>query len=98
MQCVFAACFRIGQQTFPLGPRQPYRGRVAQLAEHSTLNRQVEGSIPSASTIQSVVRIGTVSTFYSDWVRQLPGRTNYQRCPDIESAYSAPSALCGENQ
>ena len=26
-------------------------GRVAQLAEHSTLNRQVEGSIPSASTI-----------------------------------------------
>ena len=28
-------------------------GRVAQLAEHSTLNRQVEGSIPSASTISS---------------------------------------------
>src|SRR5579863_1150000 len=26
-------------------------GRVAQLAEHSALNRQVEGSIPSASTI-----------------------------------------------
>ena len=25
-------------------------GRVAQLAEHSALNRQVEGSIPSAST------------------------------------------------
>ena len=31
----------------------PWRicGRVAQLAEHSALNRQVEGSIPSASTI-----------------------------------------------
>ena len=29
------------------------RGRVAQLAEHSALNRQVEGSIPSASTIKS---------------------------------------------
>jgi hypothetical protein len=28
-------------------------GRVAQLAEHSALNRQVEGSIPSASTIKS---------------------------------------------
>ena len=27
-------------------------GRVAQLAEHSALNRQVEGSIPSASTIK----------------------------------------------
>ena len=26
-------------------------GRVAQLAEHSTLNRQVVGSIPTASTI-----------------------------------------------
>ncbi len=31
--------------------RSPFQGRVAQLAEHSTLNRQVEGSIPSASTI-----------------------------------------------
>jgi hypothetical protein len=30
------------------------QGRVAQLAEHSTLNRQVDGSIPSASTIYSV--------------------------------------------
>src|SRR5947208_10617215 len=30
-------------------------GRVAQLAEHSTLNRQVEGSIPSASTIVSTM-------------------------------------------
>ena len=29
----------------------PRHGRVAQLAEHSALNRQVEGSIPSASTI-----------------------------------------------
>ncbi len=29
----------------------PHIGRVAQLAEHSTLNRLVEGSIPSASTI-----------------------------------------------
>jgi hypothetical protein len=28
----------------------PRLGRVAQLAEHSALNRQVEGSIPSAST------------------------------------------------
>ena len=28
----------------------PAHGRVAQLAEHSALNRQVEGSIPSAST------------------------------------------------
>lgn len=37
--------------TFPLpGVFAPF-GRVAQLAEHSTLNRQVEGSIPSASTI-----------------------------------------------
>src|ERR1700744_1745419 len=31
-------------------------GRVAQLAEHSTLNRQVEGSIPSASTIARFAR------------------------------------------
>src|ERR1700722_19158540 len=28
-------------------------GRVAQLAEHSALNRQVVGSIPTASTIKS---------------------------------------------
>jgi hypothetical protein len=31
-------------------PGAPF-GRVAQLAEHSTLNRQVVGSIPTASTI-----------------------------------------------
>ncbi len=31
----------------------PFSGRVAQLAEHSALNRQVEGSIPSASTIRN---------------------------------------------
>ena len=29
-------------------------GRVAQLAEHSALNRQVVGSIPTASTITSI--------------------------------------------
>ena len=29
-------------------------GRVAQLAEHSALNRQVVGSIPTASTIESI--------------------------------------------
>ena len=34
----------------PLVGQPTLRGRVAQLAEHSTLNRQVEGSIPSAST------------------------------------------------
>ena len=33
--------------------RSSDHGRVAQLAEHSALNRQVEGSIPSASTIKS---------------------------------------------
>ena len=32
-------------------PRSSTQGRVAQLAEHSALNRQVEGSIPSAPTI-----------------------------------------------
>ncbi len=32
-------------------PRSQTQGRVAQLAEHSALNRQVEGSIPSAPTI-----------------------------------------------
>jgi hypothetical protein len=32
-------------------PRGKTQGRVAQLAEHSALNRQVEGSIPSAPTI-----------------------------------------------
>ena len=35
-----------------LPPRQGSRsGRVAQLVEHSTLNRLVAGSIPAASTI-----------------------------------------------
>jgi hypothetical protein len=35
-----------------LNIRPPYsHGRVAQLAEHSTLNRQVGGSIPPASTM-----------------------------------------------
>jgi hypothetical protein len=34
-------------------------GRVAQLAEHSALNRQVEGSIPSASTISFQILIAT---------------------------------------
>ena len=36
---------------FPLQGVLTPSGRVAQLAEHSALNRQVEGSIPSASTI-----------------------------------------------
>ncbi len=36
---------------FPLHGLFTPSGRVAQLAEHSALNRQVEGSIPSASTI-----------------------------------------------
>lgn len=36
-----------------LAARFFHPGRVAQLAEHSALNRQVEGSIPSASTIYS---------------------------------------------
>jgi hypothetical protein len=36
---------------FPLHGVFTPSGRVAQLAEHSALNRQVEGSIPSASTI-----------------------------------------------
>src|SRR5882757_6974871 len=42
------------QKAFATGPEMGLSGcgRVAQLAEHSTLNRQVEGSIPSASTIQ----------------------------------------------
>jgi hypothetical protein len=35
----------------PVAETQSRDGRVAQLAEHSTLNRQVEGSIPSAPTI-----------------------------------------------
>ena len=34
-------------------------GRVAQLAEHSALNRQVEGSIPSASTILRISQISS---------------------------------------
>ena len=33
-------------------------GRVAQLVEHSTLNRLVVGSIPTASTISSLESIG----------------------------------------
>ena len=36
-------------------------GRVAQLAEHSALNRQVEGSIPSASTISSMTQLALYS-------------------------------------
>ncbi len=36
-----------------LGLSHPHFGRVAQLAEHSTLNRQVVGSIPTASTNHS---------------------------------------------
>src|SRR5271163_4835300 len=36
-------------------------GRVAQLAEHSTLNRQVEGSIPSASTISKRPTVNQIS-------------------------------------
>ena len=32
-----------------------FNGRVAQLAEHSTLNRQVGGSIPPASTILNLI-------------------------------------------
>jgi hypothetical protein len=47
-------------------------GRVAQLAEHSTLNRQVGGSIPPASTmiakacLDSLIRVqirGTLQQF-----------------------------------
>jgi hypothetical protein len=40
-----------GSHRHPLPEESNNTGRVAQLAEHSTLNRQVEGSIPSASTI-----------------------------------------------
>ena len=39
-----------GSHRHPLPEDSNKPGRVAQLAEHSTLNRQVEGSIPSAST------------------------------------------------
>ncbi len=53
---VFACYSEKGAADFPAAggfPRAVFRGRVAQLAEHSTLNRQVEGSIPSASTMLS---------------------------------------------
>src|SRR5277367_1275215 len=43
-------------------------GRVAQLAEHSTLNRQVGGSIPPASTIHLEMAYAQIS------VRMPPGR------------------------
>ncbi len=52
--------------------RSSDHGRVAQLAEHSALNRQVEGSIPSASTI----RINQLARLASGFV--LPYRGLYQ--------------------
>src|SRR6516225_3050474 len=43
---------RLGRENEVPAARLSETGRVAQLAEHSALNRQVEGSIPSASTIK----------------------------------------------
>jgi hypothetical protein len=42
-------------RVFSESPSWRTLGRVAQLAEHSTLNRQVVGSIPTASTISNLV-------------------------------------------
>jgi hypothetical protein len=45
-------------------PGAPF-GRVAQLAEHSTLNRQVVGSIPTASTISDRQFVTLASALFS---------------------------------
>jgi hypothetical protein len=42
---------------------EPFSGRVAQLAEHSALNRQVVGSIPTASTKLFIINALQMVTF-----------------------------------
>jgi hypothetical protein len=45
---------KLTQRLSPISSlRSKTQGRVAQLVEHSTLNRLVVGSIPTASTIQA---------------------------------------------
>ena len=61
-------------------PGAPF-GRVAQLAEHSTLNRQVVGSIPTASTICLVPK-----TAFRAVVADLT-----KRFPELDSG---PGSLC----
>ena len=61
--------------------RRHLRGRVAQLAEHSTLNRQVEGSIPSASTMHGLVEL--FPTFFSRRLCDSPDRGRLQRAPGV---------------
>ena len=77
---------------------QNYPGRVAQLAEHSTLNRQVEGSIPSASTsipssLQKRRRI--VRKFTNEWLRILAKSLTHSesvlRNPRLRDGTSNPS-------
>ena len=53
-----------------------WHGRVAQLAEHSALNRQVVGSIPTASTKES-------STYSNLLFRLRRTSPNYLKTPQI---------------
>jgi 1,4-dihydroxy-6-naphthoate synthase len=48
-------CSRKRLSTAPVDSRKKTSGRVAQLVEHSTLNRLVAGSIPAASTTSSLI-------------------------------------------
>ena len=64
------------------------RGRVAQLAEHSALNRQVVGSIPTASTrFQGVSELGEIDQPQENPTARLDSRL---RLP-VAAAPSLPS-------
>ena len=70
-------------------------GRVAQLAEHSALNRQVEGSIPSASTIP--IQLGVLLLQFLQPLGLVHLQTAVFVAPAVEGLlkHSTPLQACG---
>src|SRR5260370_29566383 len=91
--------------TFPSSLRGVKPGRVAQLVEHSTLNRLVVGSIPTASTtFIPIFQALTVTGSFAPTMRfpkpdQKPDQTFFADCAGllqpavvpVPGAYTAPS-------
>src|SRR5277367_1834796 len=68
-------------------------GRVAQLAEHSTLNRQVEGSIPSASTNILNSALYPNQKFGNCRTEPQPLSTSRMRCRGFGEAFTSRQPL-----
>ena len=74
-------------------PLNSFPGRVAQLAEHSTLNRQVVGSIPTGSTIYFPNKINNLQNPLSEMCEicaLLPSVLRFPKRNEHGSTYHDP--------